>query len=540
MSTDKEPEKPEGHPDPKPVGGPMSIIFPPDRLVWAEARKMAVERNARVDDLAACAAQDPIIVIELLKTANAMYYSGGRQPITTTKTAIVRLGSDVVLETLDKMQERGDIGDENVAHWLEVHRSRGRRTSIVARMIAEVVAKTLADECQVAGLLSTVGDLLAVAHLGEHYVKLAEEHSRSGVLYRLVQDYRFNVETLGTSYLTRQGIPQLILAAIDRDSAIKAQDKVVMKPVVSSAQEMVEAFDMNRWEKLAPGRSFPPKSALRLLQVSEVQYVKLYERASQYLFQSRADEEKKKHATLGMAFESSEVEVPTSPPPTLEEKSAEPASDTNLENELQSLMNNRNEEEIEDLFSLNSAPKKNKKKFRPPPRAVQPSQPTGEIKLKKAAEMVTSMTEVLETAQTSEELLSSLLKELVDRGPFEKTALIVVSKDRKNAIVVAARGPNVQTGQRIAIDNPLSPLSQNFSKVQSFGRASSEHSPFGSSTFALAPIDADHDTPVALYADCGNGGSINFEARRIFRTVVDLLNQKLPSLPGGIPVELQS
>ncbi|MEZ4753703.1 MAG: hypothetical protein R3A13_05255 [Bdellovibrionota bacterium] len=62
--------------------------------------------------------------------------------------------------------------------------------------------------------------------------------------------------------------------------------------------------------------------------------------------------------------------------------------------------------------------------------------------------------------------------------------------------------------------------------------------PFGSKAFALSPIDADHDTPVALYADCGVDGSITFEARRIFRTVVEIHNQKLPSLPGGIPVEL--
>jgi hypothetical protein len=147
---------------------------------------------------------------------------------------------------------------------------------------------------------------------------------------------------------------------------------------------------------------------------------------------------------------------------------------------------------------------------------------------------------MFENSKSSEELLSSLLAKLIDEGPFEKTALIVVSKDRLHALVVAARGPNIGPGQRIALNDPLSPLAQCFSKVQSFGNRENEASPFGSKAFAVAPIDADHDTPVALYADCGTEGSISFEARRIFRNVVDLLNQKLPHIPGGIPVEVST
>jgi hypothetical protein len=127
---------------------------------------------------------------------------------------------------------------------------------------------------------------------------------------------------------------------------------------------------------------------------------------------------------------------------------------------------------------------------------------------------------------------------LVDNGPFEKSALIVVSKTKRNAIVVAARGPMIGTGQKLDIDDPLNPLAQCFSKVQSFGNKESDLSPFGSKSFALAPINADHETPVALYADCGNDKAITFEARRVFRTVVEILNERLPLIPGGIPVEL--
>jgi len=115
----------------------------------------------------------------------------------------------------------------------------------------------------------------------------------------------------------------------------------------------------------------------------------------------------------------------------------------------------------------------------------------------------------------------------------------VVSKDRKTAIVVACRGPTFGGGQTLQLDDPLNPLAQCLSKVQSFGRKNNNISPFGSKAFAVSPIDADHDTPVALYADCGENGALTFESRRIFRNVVEILNQKLPTLPGGIPVEIK-
>ena len=155
-----------------------------------------------------------------------------------------------------------------------------------------------------------------------------------------------------------------------------------------------------------------------------------------------------------------------------------------------------------------------------------------------SAKAVASFAIAIDNAKDAETLLRDLLGMLVGHGLFEKSALIVVAKDKKKALVVAARGPQIKNGQTLLIDDPLSPLAECFSKVQSFGNKESKVSPFGSKAFALSPIDAPHETPVALYADCGNEGAIPFEARRIFRNVIDILNEKLPYLPGSIPVEI--
>lgn len=549
--------------------GVFGTLFPPDARVWGEARKLVADKSIRVEDLAVCASQDPVIVIELLRTSNAMFFAGGRSPITSVKTAIVRLGSDVVLDTLEKMRERPPFDNERVQHWFETHRSRCRRTAIVARLLGEAVARNLADDCQTAGLFVFLGEMLAVAHFGTLYANLADKSSRTAVNFRLLQDHKFDVEKMGLNYLRRAGIPEVLLFAIDRDARSRSPERAVLRPLCTSAGELVDAFDNNRWERFAPGKVIPSKSAIRMLQMNDSQYLKVYERASEYLFSAKLTEERTKQQAVWTA-QSIAAAADTPPEPSADGQSSERES---LESEIENIIQERASGEMEavppppppvssaptaiappqrqetqiqevatDLKDNDSAFALKKTPERRVPRLEKKDSPTPPPRLRtsKGTEVVSNIASMFDQAETSEDLLSKLLQMLIDNGPFQKSALIVVSKDRKHAIVVAARGENISHGQKIALDDPLSPLAHCFSKLQSFGSKKNSSSPFGSRSFALAPIDADHATPVALYADCGERGALTFEARRIFRTVVDILNQRLPTIPGGIPVELES
>lgn len=533
--------------DPVISGGPFSIVLPPDMAVWNEARRLASDKNVRVEDLAFITSQDPSLVIELLRIANAMYFSGGRPPITITQTAIVRLGSVVTLDVFDKISERQQIEDKEISKYLEMQRNRCRRNSILAKIISEVVAKQLSDECQTAGLLMFVGEMLAVAHFKDKYVKLAEHHGRN-INYRLVQDFKFNPEKIGFEYLRRNGIPEAILFALQYTGTTKVADRAVMRPICFAAAEMLSAFDQSRWEKLGPGKKIPPKSPIRMLQINDAQYLKIYERASEFLYSMRMLDEKRRQAS-----------EPTPAAPVIEVKDhSSPTNEiSSLEAEIQNLIHPEIEtkqtapkKEIKSTHIVELKTKltaKDKEDFQltktvksTQPRTKEEHAPKVDYALRtpKGNKVVSAVTSVFEDAKTSEELLSQIIERLITEGPFEKTALIVISQDRKSAIVVACRGPNITNGQKIVLDDPLSPLAACFSKVQSFGSTNNKVSPFGSKSYAVAPIDADHTTPVALYADCGYDGALTFEARRIFRTVVELLNQKLPQIPGGIPVEL--
>lgn len=537
-------------------GGLFGTILPPDPAILAEARRLIADRNSRVEKLAVCAAQDPVVAMELLRVSNAMFFAGGKSSITTMKAAIVRLGSEVVIQVFNSLAERPQLEDEDIERWVNVHRSRCKRQAILAKIIGEAVARPLSDDCEIAALFMSVGEILAVLMLKSEYVKLAEELSHSGVNYKLIQDYKFDVERAGLNYLRRQGIPEALLFAIDREAPPRSPDRVIMKPICASAGELIEAFDTNRWEKLAPGKKIPPKSAIRLLQVSDSQYLRIYERASEYLFGMRVQEERLKQEAVKSATLSASVEF--SPPSRgdqellqseiqdilsyggidISSKYSDPRERPGREGSIKSQTEiksiNETIEERNEIFRLETRPEAPARidprevEIKPPPRMLTP----------KANKAVSRIADNFVKARNSEELLSDVLQQLIGEDLFEKSALIVVSQDRKQAIVVAARGPNITNGQRISIEDPLSPLAQCFSKVQSFGNRENESSPWGSRAFALAPVDADHQTPVALYADCGSNGAITFEARRIFRTVIDILNNKLPTLPGGIPVEL--
>ncbi len=570
-----DPQKPK-------ITSPFQQVFSPHALVWSEASRLARRRDLKVSDLSLCALQDPVIVIELLKKANAMFFSGGRPPITNAATALTRLGSEVICEVLDELFARDPIEDLEIRKIFELHRNRCKRAGILSHMLAEVVSKPIAEECHTAGLFMFIGDMLAVQHLGTRYVKLYNSQNFVTVQCKLSQEHKFDPEKMGLNYLQKNGVPELVVTAINRSSNTKNSERSPMRPICFAAAEMIDSFDNEKWDKLAPGRQLPPKSALRFLQISGSTYLKLYERASEYLYLEKAARDRTPIEDLGkpvgVQLEDEDLLASIDLDLSLNEVADDGFEQFDLDADLQELLDapppppppppgttgrvappqrksppqsSRGEASIKDDSdgSASSLPReiisksydlapKHADELRARKKQAAPIAPPPPLRTTGGNAFVANITGELEKAKSSEDLLRDILGVLTEQGPFEKSALIVVSRDRKTAIVVAARGPQIATGQQFLLDDPLSPLAQCFSKVQSFGNRASAESPWGSRAFALAPIDANHETPVALYADCGLTGAITFEARRIFRVVVDMLNQKLPTIPGGLPVEI--
>lgn len=576
--------------------GIYGVLLPPDLEVLKEARRLSGERNSRVHDLAHCILRDPVVTMELLKVSNEMSYTATRQQIVAVKPAIIRVGWEALNQTLEELETRPQIEDPNVSKWFETVRERSRRCSAVSQFLAEIFAKSFVEDCGVCGVLLYAGELLAIINLGSRYVELAEEHPRGAIQYRLLQDYKVNLEKQRTAYLQRQGIPSAMIATIDPEGTIKTADRTIMKPILMAAEELVEAYDSNRWDKVAPGKQLPPKSAVRLLPFNDSQYIKFFERATSFLHGSTVELERKHLASLQQS-----EPTPLSPSEEWSEEEEEreflespethgsDAStlfvDENLEEELNSLLGGKRVSEDEETTSLDSseddfAPTKPSALFasRTPPASPEIKGSVSIASLKRTPTIpgfrkdtrdapsnrsATSMTmmrppsassrdrdgqkdpndsqavveevsKLVEKAASCQELLIGVLDGLVDKGPFEKTALLIISQDRSKATAVAIRGRETKNAETIILDNSFAPLTESFT----FGRTNNQKSPFGSSAFALATIDSLDASPLALYADCGEHSVIPFEARRIFRSIVEKLKDKLGHVPGEIPREI--
>jgi len=263
---------------------PLSTLsVPPSLNSLTEIRTLAVQPSARVDELAALVCQDPVVVIELLRTANSVEISAGRPPATTVKQAIDRLGAESLVQLLNRIAETPAMTAAGSERWLELGRRRCRIAGRAARYLSEITAKTLVDDCEVAGLLVHFGEILALVSLGEQFIKLASENSRVKLLYRLEKDHRFDTVKNGISYLRRFGVPEAIMFGIDPDVQSKAPGRGAMKTVCQAASEIAVAYESEKWEKYAPGQTLPPKSPLRMLALSDAQYAAVYDKCTTYL-----------------------------------------------------------------------------------------------------------------------------------------------------------------------------------------------------------------------------------------------------------------
>ena len=272
--------------------------------------------------------------------------------------------------------------------------------------------------------------------------------------------------------------------AIDREALSRQPERAAMKPVVMAAEEFIDSFDANRWEKLAPGKPLPGQSALRLLQISDGQYAKVYERASEYLFSMRIVEEKKKQKLKANTVEvlsagkttsgddlgswsgmeggldldaslQAEIEglmealadpVPEPPKPTTPAPAAPPQV-TSKSGATSAPKSRPATTSFDEDFGFNKktastpAPARvvspNRKMVAPPPMANANS-----------ARAVAKFSSAVDSAVDAEALIRDILGLLVGDGLFQKSALIVVAKDKKKALVVAARGRILPTDRR--------------------------------------------------------------------------------------------
>lgn len=268
---------------PKKLSALYEIKLPPKPEVMRSIRAMLPDPKLRVTSCADAMCEDPALILPFLKVAGSMQYSAGKPPVTTMKEALDRLGAQAAIATLDELQDIQPAPSGRVTYWAEYYRERCVRAGAVARILASKLAPGESEDCLVAGNLLFIGDFISVLFFGDVYAKLADELPRTKLLYKLEKDHQFDVETNGVNYLRKYGLPEPVLFLVDEKAQTKLPARAALRPLIASAKEFVIAYDQDKWDKYAPGQTIPPKSPIRLLNLTPQSYTATYGELTEYL-----------------------------------------------------------------------------------------------------------------------------------------------------------------------------------------------------------------------------------------------------------------
>ncbi len=462
--------------------------------------------------------RDPALALAVLREANGMANISTGGTVYSPESAIMSLGLQAVREVLQEEYDNATTYPEDVEFWFRVVRQKSCKAVTVAQILSSYVSPASKERAETTALFSYLGELLALSRYTKVFISLVESGARRSQLrYKISQQFSFDMEAEGFSYLKMCALPSSCVIALDPDSTGFSPEEGLVKNICQSAIEFVDAYVEDRLERLAPGVKIPPKSYRRLLRLDDAKYEALYEEIKTRLEQEDAELESEQVAQETASEISIDLEEGT--PVITQEAVSYEAAEGALSEATGDSSEPSEEPQRKDSVSQVAPPAK---------KEAKPSK--NELLLKKFVDIFAEIEKI-------DDLLNQLLNMLVDEGPFERAALMVVSQEQRKAIAAVSRG-DVDKKQTVVIDDPLSPFLHMKGRVVSFGKRSSEVSPFGAQTFALAPLDLKMSKPVALYADCGDKTVLTFESRRLFRKVVDLVNHLVPCLEGGVPNEL--
>lgn len=230
-------------------------------------------------------ARDPVLMLELCKTVSSTAYARGETSnLMPPGQMITLLGVAAIGELLQSLSQRVFPEIPEVLECLEECRAKCLKVSQLARLIGAAVDPLLADQCEVLGLFARFGDVLACLYLGPAFTAaLHEEPNRAKFTYRLAREHTLDIERAAVRYLNTHGLPEKVVACIDRDSQVSSPDLINRKLVVLSSVEILNAYEESKWDKYAPDRPLPARSYLRPLKFLGLGYERLYEDLSENL-----------------------------------------------------------------------------------------------------------------------------------------------------------------------------------------------------------------------------------------------------------------
>lgn len=465
----------------------LSTYLPVDQVAAKKLNSAIQSKNPETSQLLEIIESDPVLALLVIHAAHKSPKRKAQSTLTTIKEALVSLGIQELEQSLHTWHKESGKLDPVLEQAIRFQRQTASVLASLSRIIANYSNRHTREQSFAAALLSLTGDMLvAMLNPGDYSSCCTAECTVFEVRENFTQKNAVNFGQQGLQYLHAFSVPQVLHQGCLELEGKSDQDIAL---VVAAAREVLRAHhtkQLNEWKDF---NQLPTKSALRRLKLSETEYSSLITALHEHLnstpFAARLEFGS---SNLG------ELEV-----------------------------------SIDDCIPLIIS--------HPIRRIVEAVAPPAlpEVHQSRVDDSVEIICQMFSEVDSAEELLSNLLDLLIYEGPFMRTALLKIDTAAQKATAIAASGMIDGELATLKVADPLSPLLRQSIRVESFAKTGGQCSPFNSQAFILSPVDVKSSTPIILYADCGQDAMISFEARRVFRKVVERLNQVVVNLPSNVP-----
>lgn len=491
----------------------LSIRVPHDPQVAARVRRLALVANARVDDLASIIVQDPSLTIEILGAANRDL-DRASPPTASVKNAIIRLGSQALVNLIDELLERTYPNLTGIAETLTYLKRRAVTTSRIARTLAFETRLRWTDECLIAGLLYGYGELLALVKLGAQYQKLASSYGRAHLIYNLQEKFNINLEEVSAAYLGQAEIPTMIVNAIHPSEDAPTGGARSLRPLVLSSVEFLDAFQDQRLSRFAPGRTPPARSAVRMLGFSPEKYERVFGLVATILNQMELNDAQ----VVSVVDDHAEDVTPQEEHTPLREQSLQTTP----------INQARPEKSVLSPPAPRQTPPTHPTK--PPTPQEHPRVPQAPLTKRTPTPQGPFSMSVKEVTHWIE-LCEVVTWELCQPHLFLHSA-VIVSSGGFATLLFNGPGESLHHQARVIPLHPeLADFLQPGLKIKELHSTQCPESPFGAKSYALADLADSRHPQMFVYADCGESPSVPPTAEKTFREVLDVLKSRLSSGP---------
>ena len=452
--------------------------------------------------------QDPALLFETLLCADG-WKSGCINNLLSKSVADLKKN----LEAIDQREAPSQV-EETI---LQLYRERAHIFLNCVALVARASSISIFDALELA-LLDSLTEIICLMRHAPQFAEVSGEANSRPVLQQQLQErFQLDLYAVRDEYLAKREVPHKIIESLQPVSLSNQLGSHDLAMVASIAHALLNHFDQGTWgecEKPSGLGETLSSWLLDRLQKRPVSYDLLFKEVGDLLLWGSLPEDS--------LFGSQNTPVvqhgkePKESEPALIQESAAECTLAQSETPIVVMT-----PDGMDILAVD------------PPNRL----PLGSIS--NIGSLIIAAQNITRAAESVENLVEELVNLLLIEGPFERIALLELETESGHAIPVYVRGKvEQQEASEVAVTDKDSLLLRPSLLVRSFEDRENSCSPFGSRAFALAPIDAVQNSPVALYADSGQDVVLSLDARRIFRVVSELMNGRVRKLPGSIPKDI--